>query len=124
MYNKAIKRMAVSVEQPEHQFLENAKVEAFIAIAFTSFIAFGLFLKLNRAVAVIFIASLVMPTFVIYAEFFRPYEGGGASFWPIPLYLGGAAGLISACIGVGAGFMVRKLFKSKRPNKQMCTKAD
>ncbi|WP_141229379.1 hypothetical protein [Cellvibrio mixtus] len=93
-------------------------MEAFIALAFTSFFAFALFLKLNRAAAAIFIASMVMPTFVIYAEFFRPYEGGGASFWPIPLYVGGATGFISACIGVGAGFIVRKFLKSKRPNKR------
>lgn len=89
-------------------------MEALIAIVFTSFVAFALFLKLHRAVAAIFIASMVMPTFVIYAEFFHPYEGGGASFWPIPLYVGGAAGFISACIGVGAGFIVRKFLKKQK----------
>lgn len=94
-------------------------MEAFIAIAFTSVVALALFLKLNRAVTAIFIASMVMPAFVIYAEFFRPYEGGGASFWPISFYVGGAAGFISACIGVGAGFIVSKFLKNKRPNKRL-----
>jgi hypothetical protein len=57
---------------------------------------------------------MVMPAFVLYAEFLLPYQGGGASMWPIALYLGSAAGLISAAIGIGLGFLIRKVLKAKK----------
>lgn len=61
-------------------------MEAFVAIATTFFVALTLFLKTKKALIPLIIASLVMPAFVIYAEFLLPYQGGGASMWPIALF--------------------------------------
>jgi hypothetical protein len=89
-------------------------MEAIVAIMVAFLIALVLFLKTNRALLSFFIACLVMPAFVLYAELLLPHQGGGASMWQIALFLGGAAGLASAAIGIGFGFLIRKVLKAKK----------
>ncbi len=46
------------------------------------------------------IGCVVVPAFVLFAEFVLPYQGGGASMWPIALIFGGAYGAASSGLGV------------------------
>ena len=54
------------------------------------------------------ISCTVMPTFVLFAEFVLPYQGGGASMWPIALFFGSVYGAIAGAIGVAIGSLMRK----------------
>lgn len=50
----------------------------------------------------------IVPVFVLFVEFILPYQGGGASMWPIALVFGGAYGAASSAIGVFiAGFFTK-----------------
>jgi hypothetical protein len=49
------------------------------------------------------LASLVMPLYVLSAEFIFPYVGGGASMWPIALVFGTLLGIVSGGLGVATG---------------------
>lgn len=51
---------------------------------------------------------LVVPTFVVFAEFGLPYSGGGASMWPVALLFGGAYGAAASAIGTISGQLLRK----------------
>ena len=44
----------------------------------------------------------------VYNEFFVPYAGGGASFWPIDIFFAGPYSGIGAAVG---GYVTSKLFK-------------
>ncbi len=48
----------------------------------------------------------VMPAFVLLSEFVLPYSGGGASFWPIALAVGGILGIMAGGLGVGIAFFI------------------
>lgn len=50
----------------------------------------------------------------VYNEFFVPYSGGGASFWPIDIFFGGPCSGIAAAVG---GYVTSKLFKEMREEK-------
>ena len=49
------------------------------------------------------IGCLIVPCFVLFAEFVLPYQGGGASMWPIALVVGGFFGTVSSGIGLLLG---------------------
>jgi hypothetical protein len=58
----------------------------------------------------IFISTLV-PLFgyvswSVHNEFFVPYQGGGASFWPLDIAF---AGPVAACSGFAGGFLAIKI---------------
>ncbi|KPJ92614.1 MAG: hypothetical protein AMJ53_09010 [Gammaproteobacteria bacterium SG8_11] len=54
------------------------------------------------------IGCTIVPAFVLFVEFVLPYQGGGASMWPIALVFGGAYGAVSSAIGVFiAGLIVK-----------------
>jgi uncharacterized membrane protein len=60
---------------------------------------------------------LLLPIFVLVGEFLIPYQGGGASFWPIALIFGGFYGAVAGGFGVLAGLLVKKILaKSKNSN--------
>lgn len=55
------------------------------------------------------LSSLVLPALVLLEEFVLPYQGGGASMWPIALFFGGLYGVISGGLGVlTASFYLKK----------------
>jgi uncharacterized membrane protein YphA (DoxX/SURF4 family) len=54
---------------------------------------------MNQYVAWI-LSCLAMPAIIIFDEFVLPYNGGGASFWPIGLIIGGFYGVIIGGLGV------------------------
>ncbi len=50
----------------------------------------------------------IVPVFVLVAEFILPYQGGGASMWPVALVVGGAFGAAASGLGVFvAGLITR-----------------
>ena len=60
-----------------------------------------------------FILSAFLPwvgvlCFLLYYEYFVPYQGGGASMWPIALLF---AGTIAAIIGVFSCIITKLLYK-------------
>jgi len=54
------------------------------------------------------LSSLVMPLFVLAAEFILPYMGGGASMWPIALVIGGFLGMLAGGLGVAIASLYLK----------------
>jgi hypothetical protein len=56
-----------------------------------------------------FTGALILPALVLYEEFFVPYKGGGASFWPIAIVLGGMYGLMAALPGAALGRLIAHL---------------
>ncbi len=67
----------------------------------------------NKALA---LASLIMPSFILIAEFIMPHKGSGASMWPIALIFGTIYGTIVGGLGVIAGAFFLKRHP-KTPNK-------
>lgn len=57
------------------------------------------------AAAVPWIGVLV---WLLYNEYFVPYQGGGASMWPIALFFAGWGAALSGLGGYGMAFWVRK----------------
>lgn len=50
---------------------------------------------------------LCLFTYVLYEEFFVPYQGGGASMWPIAVLFGGA---ITAGTAIAAWWLAKRFF--------------
>ena len=50
---------------------------------------------------------LVVPVFVLVAEFAFPYSGGGASMWPVALMFGSIYGTVASSAGVLAGRFIQ-----------------
>lgn len=48
----------------------------------------------------------VVPLFILLEEFVLPYQGGGASMWPIAVVFGGAYGAAASGAGVLVGEFV------------------
>lgn len=69
--------------------------------------AFGLIIALlfNKAWA-IYVAGIVpwlcVLCAILYTEYFMPYQGGGASMWPVAQFFGGG---IAAIVGI-SGFLL------------------
>lgn len=54
------------------------------------------------------ISCIIMPAFVLFEEFVLPYRGGGASFWPIALVIGGIMGVVAGGLGTIIGIALKK----------------
>ncbi len=54
------------------------------------------------------LSCAVVPAFILFAEFVLPYEGGGASMWPIAMFFGGIYGAIAGGFGVLIGWQIQK----------------
>lgn len=76
---------------------------AIIALLIAFFIGLSLRRKGINEIKAWLISCLVMPTFVLSAEFILPYMGGGASMWPIALVVGGFLGMFAGGFGVIVG---------------------
>lgn len=75
---------------------------AYLAV-FGAFVVGGLRCALTKRKMLSWLAScIIVPAFVLIAEFVLPYQGGGASMWPIALIFGGLYGAIAGAVGVGA----------------------
>jgi hypothetical protein len=51
---------------------------------------------------------LGMLGWLLYNEYFVPYQGGGASMWPVAQLLGGT---VAAIVGMASCSFVRRLFR-------------
>ena len=64
------------------------------------------------------LASLIMPTFVLIAEFILPHKGSGTSMWHIALLFGAIYGTIVGGLGIIAGaFYLKWQSKIHRKDK-------
>ena len=59
------------------------------------------------------IGALVMPFAILIQEFALPYQGGGASMWPIALAFGSLYGAIASLVGV---VIAKVFFRSEGKN--------
>ncbi|WMW80077.1 hypothetical protein RF679_15695 [Undibacterium cyanobacteriorum] len=89
-------------------------MEANIAIGLTLLVALVVYLKTKKSRLSLLIASMVMPAFILYAEFFMAYQGGGASMWPIALFVGSCIGFAVALVGVGLGMFIQKIVDNEK----------
>ena len=73
-------------------------------IFFAGFASAGVRVWLRRGwrgqVIAVATGSTIVPAAILYHEFFVPYQGGGASMWPIAVAFGGVYGLCAALVGV------------------------
>ena len=53
-------------------------------------------------------SCMVVPGFVLFAEFVLPYQGGGASMWPIAMFFGGIYGALAGAFGVLVAWQLTK----------------
>ena len=58
------------------------------------------------------LGSVFVPASILYGEFVLPYQGGGASMWPIALVFGGGMGAAAS----GVGVFVASRFLPKAPD--------
>lgn len=77
-----------------------ATLTAFLVISFL--VGFGLSFKGKSTKTALIASSLLIPGLVLFEEFFLPYQGGGASMWPIAVLFGGFYGCIAGGLGVFA----------------------
>jgi hypothetical protein len=77
---------------------------AFVAIAFAAVVGFVLAWRFGHPLLSWLASCAVVPTFVLVSEFVLPYQGGGASLWPIALFFGGIYGALAGGIGAGLGW--------------------
>ncbi len=89
---------------------------AALAAVFAAFlVALGLrYKKGMHWVPAWLVSCTIVPLFVLFAEFVLPYQGGGASMWPIAIFFGGIYGSIAGGLGVAIGTVMRKREDAKR----------
>ena len=78
-------------------------IAALILAALAGLIAHALKM---RPILAWLIGCVVVPCFILIAEFALPYQGGGASMWPIAIIFGGAYGAIASAVGVFIGKLI------------------
>ncbi len=89
-------------------------MNVWIMLVIPSF-AFGaiIALLLNKSWA-IYMAGIIpwlgVLSAILYTEYFMPYQGGGASMWPIAQFFGGG---VAAIVGI-AGFLFVQTFIKKQ----------
>jgi hypothetical protein len=66
---------------------------------------------LHGAIAAAAIPWLGLLVVLLYYEYFGPYQGGGASMWPIAQLVGGT---IAAIVGLGGYFVGNLLLRAFR----------
>jgi uncharacterized membrane protein YjjP (DUF1212 family) len=91
--------------------LLNIQLNVMIALAVVLAFIVGLSLRLMNKKSLFSWAwtGPIVPAFVLFSEFVMPYQGGGASMWPIALITGGVAGMVAGGVGVAiAALIMRK----------------
>ena len=73
---------------------------AIVAIIFAGLIALTFSLRKAKAFHAWLLGCVVVPVFVLFAEFVLPYQGGGASMWSIAIVVGSVLGAISSAVGL------------------------
>ena len=86
---------------------------AIAAIIFAAVVSFIARLLKRKPLKAWLLGCTVVPAFVLFVEFALPYQGGGASMWPIALLFGGAYGAIASGVGVFIAGLIDKGTKSE-----------
>lgn len=73
---------------------------AIAAIILAAVVGFIVRLRRESARKAWLAGCVVVPAFVLFAEFVLPHKGGGASMWPIALLFGGLYGAAASGAGV------------------------
>jgi hypothetical protein len=76
---------------------------AIVVIVLAGVISLSLYLSKFKPVNAWLLGFLIVPLFILVEEFVLPYQGGGASMWPLALFIGGFYGAISSSIGLILG---------------------
>ena len=77
---------------------------ALVAIAIAAVVGFVLAWQFGHPFLAWLASCAVVPAFVLFAEFVLPYQGGGASMWPIALIFGSIYGAVAGGVGAGLGW--------------------
>lgn len=78
-----------------------------VALALAFLTGLVLTLKGYKPLNAWLLSCCILPAFVVFAEFLMPYQGGGASMWPIALFFGTLYGAAAGGAGVGIAWLVR-----------------
>jgi hypothetical protein len=84
------------------------------AIVLAAIVALGLRIKGLSSELAWLVGATVVPVFVLLSEFVLPYQGGGASMWPIALVFGGIYGAASSLVGVLLGSLIARLLAAQQ----------
>jgi hypothetical protein len=76
------------------------KVISIFIIVLPGIIGFILRVRSLREIPTWLLSSTIIPIFTLVSEFILPYQGGGASFWPIALAVGTFYGSMTGGLGV------------------------
>jgi uncharacterized membrane protein len=76
------------------------KIISVFIIILPGIIGFILRLRGRRDIPAWLMSCTVIPTFILVEEFLLPYQGGGASMWPIALAFGSFYGAMTGGLGV------------------------
>jgi hypothetical protein len=77
---------------------------AILSVVAAFALAFALAWRFGHPFRAWLASCAVVPVFVLLAEFVLPYQGGGASMWPIAMVFGSVYGAIAGGIGAGLGW--------------------
>jgi len=95
-------------------------MKAMFALFICFFIGFTFNVKGYSQKKALALASVILPSFILIAEFILPHKGSGASMWPIALLFGAIYGTIAGGLGIIAGaFFLKWYLKTPRKNKTM-----
>ncbi|MDR2239307.1 MAG: hypothetical protein LBE33_02590 [Zoogloeaceae bacterium] len=81
-------------------------MEIFILLFLAALIGGGIVQRITKSKAAsVFLPFLAYVAWSVYHEFFVPYQGGGASFWPIDIFFAGPVAAVGG--GVGASLAIK-----------------
>jgi hypothetical protein len=69
-------------------------------IVLPGIIGFTLRVRSFREIPAWLLSCTIIPIFILFSEFVLPYQGGGASMWPIALAFGTFYGAMTSGLGV------------------------
>jgi uncharacterized transporter YbjL len=79
----------------------------------------GTILRLRqfREIPAWLLSCTIIPVFILISEFILPYQGGGASMWPIALAFGSFYGAMTGGLGVvlASYYLKRKKAQADKP---------
>ena len=93
---------------------------AVIALIISFIVGFLFSVRSKRFFVAWILSCLVMPAFVLFAEFVLPYMVGGASFWPIALVIGSVLGAMTGGLGIAVAVYYLD-WRSKKSNDNLTT---
>jgi hypothetical protein len=59
------------------------------------------------------ISCVILPALILFDEFVLPYRGGGASMWPIALFMAGIMGIAVGGLGTLIGVAIKNRKKEE-----------